>query len=204
VKIRVKKSIFLQILFFFDFFKKIIFNITTNKMEKDYDDLTDLFKQLEIIVVEKMEMEDDTKKTEEKETEDETKMIEKIINLNKTLEELKLNKIKIPIGDIKFYMKEIVKLNVQITLCNNEIDENLNNFFNLLKKNPARNKSRIQKLSLYLRKKQEERSRKQYSQAMQKKSRKDGRKKKKSIRRKSIRRKSIRRKSIRRKKSRQY
>ena len=168
-------------------------------MEKDYDDLTDLFKQLEIIVVEKMEMEDDTKKTEEKETEDETKMIEKIINLNKTLEELKLNKIKIPIGDIKFYMKEIVKLNVQITLCNNEIDENLNNFFNLLKKNPARNKSRIQKLSLYLRKKQEERSRKQYSQAMQKKSRKDGRKKKKSIRRKSIRRKSIRRK-----KSRQY
>lgn len=170
-------------------------------MEKDYDDLTDLFKQLEIIVVEKMEMEDDTKKTEEKETEEKI-MIEKIINLNKTLEELKLNKIKIPIGDIKFYMEEIAKLNVQITLCNNEIDENLNNFFNLLKQNPDRNKSRIQKLSLYLRKKQEERSRKQYSQAMEKKSRKDGRKKKKS-KRKSIRRKSIRRKSIRRKK-RQY
>lgn len=179
-------------------------------MEKDYDDLTDLFKQLEIIVVEKMEIEDDTKKTEtEKETEDEAKMkekimIEKIINLNKTLEELKLKKIKTPIGDIKFYMEEIAKLNAEITSYNNEIDENLNNFFKLLKQNPDRNKSIIQKLNLYLRKKQEERSRKQFSQAMEKKSRKDGRKKKKSKRMKSIRRKSMRRKSMRRKKSRQY
>jgi len=189
--------------------------------------LNDLFKNLEINPNEKMDVEetevyDEKMDVEETEVYDEKTIITKLINLNKRIEKLKMEKIKIPLDDFSFYMKKVGEINNVIFLHDNNIDEFLQKFLVSLEINSDKNRLRIKKLTDYITKREEDKkqieeqrllseSRKNKAReereegGSRKKFRRDGRKSKKSKRKKKSKRmKSARRKKSPRKKSRQY
>jgi len=174
--------------------------------------LNDLFKKLGIIPekmdVEETEVDEEKMDLEETEVDDEKTIITKLINLNKRIEKLKMEKIKIPIDNISFYMEKVGEINEMIFSHDNEIDKFLQKFLVLLKINSDENRLRIKKLTDYITKREEDKKQIEEQRLLsesRKKFRRDGRKSKKSKRKKKSKRmKSVRRKKSPRKKSRQY